>query len=114
MFPLRVSYPLRNREHLDPCLGFWGFIFTAVIFFSKPISDKCQVDLDLGEKLLFIFFFLGVILCMGFSSMFHIVCCHSKPVCNLFRKLDYFGIVFLPVGSSIPWIYFSFYNQFLP
>jgi len=68
----------------------------------------------LNEKLIFLFFFVSAILCLGISSVFHTVCCHSQEVSNLFSKLDYAGISVLTVGSFIPWIYYGFYCQFTP
>ena len=66
-------------------------------------------DVDFQEKLVFSFFFLGAILCLGLSCLFHTLSCHSIPVVRLFSKLDYMGISLLIIGSFIPWIYYGFY-----
>ena len=42
--------------------------------------------LKLREKLIFLFFFISAILCLGLSSLFHTVCCHSEWVNNIFRN----------------------------
>ena len=33
---------------------------------------------------------------------------------KLFAKFDYCGIAFLTVGSFVPWLYYSFYCDFVP
>jgi len=95
-------------------IGFVAFITVTIMFYVKPLCDFCNVDIDLNEKLIFLFFFISAILCLGLSSLFHTVCCHSQSVSNLFSKLDYAGISLLTVGSFIPWIYYGFYCQFTP
>ena len=80
----------------------------------KPLCDQCHNDIELREKLIFLFFLVGAILRLGMSSLFHTVCCHSETVSKLFNKLDYVGISLLTVGSFVPWIYYSFYCEFLP
>jgi len=95
-------------------IGFIAFVTAAIVFYVKPLCDQCHTDLELREKLIFLFFFIGAILCLGLSSLFHTVCCHSEHVSKLFCKLDYVGISLLTVGSFVPWIYYGFYCQFLP
>ena len=45
-------------------------------FYVKPLCDQCHTDLDIDEKLIFLFFFIGAILCLGISFLFHTLCCH--------------------------------------
>jgi len=95
-------------------IGFVAFVTVAIVFYVKPLCDQCHTDIELREKLIFLFFFLGAILCLGLSSLFHTVCCHSEQISKLFCKLDYVGISLLTVGSFVPWIYYGFYCQFAP
>jgi len=95
-------------------IGFVAFVTMAIIFYVKPLCDQCHTDLALREKLIFLFFFIGAILCLGLSSLFHTFCCHSEHISKLFCKLDYVGISLLTVGSFVPWIYYGFYCQFVP
>ena len=67
--------------------GLIAFITVAIIFYVKPLCDQCHTDIELREKLIFLFFFLGAILCLGMSSLFHTVCCHSEHVSRLFNKV---------------------------
>ncbi|KAI6175641.1 Adiponectin receptor protein [Aphelenchoides bicaudatus] len=87
--------------HLIGCLAFF---FLAVWFLTRP-----DVHIQFQEKIVFSFFFIGAILCLGLSFAFHTLSCHSVPVLNLFSKLDYTGISLLIVGSFVPWIYYGFY-----
>jgi adiponectin receptor len=66
------------------------------------------------DKLVFAFFFIGALLCLACSTLFHTLCCHSKHVSLLWSRLDYAGIALLIVGSIIPWLYYAFYCQFYP
>ncbi|KAI1733086.1 hemolysin-III related domain-containing protein [Ditylenchus destructor] len=78
------------------CLGLWWHL--------RPDNH-----IQLQDQLVFSFFFVGAILCLGLSFVFHTVSCHSKEIVRVFSKLDYVGISLLIVGSFIPWIYYGFY-----
>lgn len=92
--------------HLIGCIG---FICIATYFLINP-----NVDIPLQDKLVFGIFFLGAIICLGFSFAFHTVCCHSEFVSLLFSKLDYCGISLLIMSSNVPWLYYGFYCHFQP
>ncbi|ORX35308.1 hemolysin-III related-domain-containing protein [Kockovaella imperatae] len=63
--------------------------------------------------------------CLGLSSWFHTVCCHSREVSDLSHRGDYvscpgsvsktdagqLGIVILTCGTIIAGLYYSFYGQ---
>ncbi|KAL3095637.1 hypothetical protein niasHT_024463 [Heterodera trifolii] len=87
--------------HLIGCVAFF---ILALWFLTRP-----DTHIQFQEKLVFSFFFIGAILCLGLSFTFHTVSCHSKPVVRIFSRLDYLGISLLIVGSFIPWIYYGFY-----
>ncbi|XP_064892175.1 adiponectin receptor protein 2 isoform X3 [Columba livia] len=80
------------------CLGIF-YMFRPNMSFVAPVQEKVVVGL----------FFLGAILCLSFSWLFHTVYCHSEGVSRLFSKLDYSGIALLIMGSFVPWLYYSFY-----
>merc|ERR1712002_852833 len=40
-------------------IGFVAFVTVAIIFYVKPLCDQCHTDIELREKLIFLFFFLG-------------------------------------------------------
>lgn len=54
-------------------------------------------------------FFLGSILCLGFSATYHTIQCHSFTVSKRFNKLDYVGIIVMIVGSFLPALHYGFY-----
>ena len=93
-------------------IGFVAFVIATVIFYVRPLCATCQLDINLSEKLIFLTFFIGAIMCLAFSTIFHTVSCHSKLVNEVFARLDYAGIAFLIVGSVIPWLYYGFYCHF--
>uniref|UniRef100_A0ACB8FMY6 Adiponectin receptor protein 2 n=1 Tax=Sphaerodactylus townsendi TaxID=933632 RepID=A0ACB8FMY6_9SAUR len=80
------------------CLGIF-YMFRPNMSFVAPVQEKVVVGM----------FFLGAILCLSFSWLFHTVYCHSEGVSRLFSKLDYSGIALLIMGSFVPWLYYSFY-----
>ncbi|VDO64511.1 unnamed protein product [Heligmosomoides polygyrus] len=91
--------------HMYGCVAFIG---VALWFLTRP-----STQVQFMEKVLFSTYFLGAILCLGMSFIFHTVACHSDSVGKLFSKLDYAGITLLIVGSFIPWLYYAFYCRAL-
>lgn len=85
-------------------LGMIAFIGISCYFLTRP-----SVEIQWQEKAVFSAFFIGAILCLGFSWIFHTVFNHSQRIGKLFNKLDYCGIAFLEMGSFVPWLYYSFY-----
>jgi len=91
-------------------LGVVAFLGLALYFITRP-----STEIETQEKMVFMSFFAGAIVCMGLSFTFHTVCCHqNKFIGKLFAKLDYCGIAFLTVGSFVPWLYYSFYCNYTP
>jgi len=90
--------------HLLGCVAFIG---VAVYFLTRP-----SIEIQMQEKIVFGAFFLGAIICLGFSFAFHTLCCHSETVGKLFSKLDYCGIALLIMGSFVPWLYYGFYCHY--
>lgn len=92
--------------HMLGCLMFIGI---TTYFLTRP-----SFEVQLQEKLIFSAFFVGAIVCLGFSFAFHTVSCHSEVVGKLFSKLDYCGIALLIMGSFVPWLYYGFYCHYQP
>lgn len=90
-------------------LGFIAFTAVALYFLTRP-----SLEIQWQEKAVFSAFFVGAILCLGFSTVFHTVYCHSEGVGKFFNKLDYCGIALLTMGSFVPWLYYSFYCRLSP
>ncbi|XP_067863342.1 adiponectin receptor protein 1-like [Heptranchias perlo] len=87
-------------------LGFVFFLGLGILTLLRP---NVYFMAPLQEKVVFGMFFLGAVLCLSFSWLFHTVYCHSEKVSRTFSKLDYSGIALLIMGSFVPWLYYSFY-----
>ncbi|KAH8920456.1 HlyIII-domain-containing protein [Atractiella rhizophila] len=57
----------------------------------------------------FAIFLTGASVCLGLSSAFHTLCCHSKEVAARMNRLDYIGIAVLIVASFYPAVYYGFF-----
>ncbi|KAF6200801.1 hypothetical protein GE061_005247, partial [Apolygus lucorum] len=92
--------------HLLGCIAFTAVL---LVFMTRPSEE-----LTLTDKIALGTYFIGAIVCLGFSFIFHTVYCHSEFVGKLFSKLDYCGIAILIMGSFVPWLYYGFYCQVRP
>jgi len=54
-------------------------------------------------------FLTTAVVCMVFSSLFHLLYCRSLEVYKFMVRLDYSGVALLISGSYFPWLYYSFY-----
>lgn len=83
----------------------------AAIFRSRaPASSLLRhrgIDwLDIAG---FATFLLCAVACLGLSSTFHTLSCHSRSVARRCNALDYLGIVFMIVGSFLPALHYGFF-----
>ncbi|KAF1466512.1 Adiponectin receptor protein 1, partial [Pygoscelis antarcticus] len=89
--------------------GRFGFVLFLCLGILTMLRPNMYFMAPLQEKVVFGMFFLGAVLCLSFSWLFHTVYCHSEKVSRTFSKLDYSGIALLIMGSFVPWLYYSFY-----
>lgn len=94
-------------------VNIWSHVIGAAIFaLSGPVLylvlKQRYEEASSTDFSVFLCFFVGAIVCMGMSATFHTITNHSLTVSKLGNQLDYFGIVFLIVGSFIPSIYYGF------
>ncbi|KAI3369460.1 hypothetical protein L3Q82_007674 [Scortum barcoo] len=91
----------------------WTHLLGLILFLCLGTLTMLRPNMyfmaPLQEKVVFGMFFLGAVLCLSFSWLFHTVYCHSEKVSRTFSKLDYSGIALLIMGSFVPWLYYSFY-----
>ncbi len=93
-------------------LGGIAVLFAAVAFFAEPDCARCLTLLPPMDRLVLLPFFVGTLVCLASSTLYHIVACyHSQPVASAFCRVDYAGIPALMVGAMIPWVYFAFYEH---
>lgn len=90
-------------------IGALSFIGIAIYFLTRP-----NVEIQFQEKVVFGAFFLGAIICLFCSTLFHTFYCYSPKVSKLFNKIDYCGISVLTMGSFVPWLYYAFYCESIP
>nr|QVK45751.1 G protein-coupled receptor [Proales similis] len=90
-------------------IGAFAFIVIAVYFFTRP-----DMEIKIQEKIVFGTFFMGAIICLLCSALFHTFYCYSPTVCKVFNKIDYCGISVLTMGSFVPWLYYAFYCESVP
>lgn len=91
--------------HIIGCLIFTFLAINLLVFTSHPFTWE--------DKLVFGAFFLGAIVCLGLSSTYHTLSCHSPHVGRLFSRLDYCGIALLIAGSFVPFLYYGFYCHYV-
>lgn len=90
-------------------IGALSFIGVATYFLTRP-----NVEIQFQEKVVFGAFFLGAIICLFCSALFHTFYCYSPSVSKFFNKIDYCGISVLTIGSFVPWLYYAFYCESVP
>ena len=86
--------------HLIGALGFLALSFSLDYQFSSHHGP--------GDRFLLGLFLLGVTVCPGSSSYFHLSGNHSAQVYNSWLTMDFFGIICLIVGTAFPLAYYSY------
>lgn len=76
-----------DKDHFfSPCPPFIGCVFFLCLGIFYMFRPNISFVAPLQEKVVFGLFFLGAILCLSFSWLFHTVYCHSEGVSRLFSK----------------------------
>jgi adiponectin receptor len=63
------------------------------------------------DRLIFAFFLLTAVTCLGMSATYHTLMNHSNDVSHLWLRLDFVGIVVLTLGDFVSGIYMVFYCE---
>ena len=87
-------------------LGSFLFFFTSCTVYAFEAPSVSAADIYV-----FGCFFLGAVVCLAMSAIFHTILNHSPRVAQVGNQLDYIGIVFLITGSFIPSVYYGFYCE---
>jgi len=121
MFSVRGCFMSMFRMHNETWniwTHFIGFLFFATVvagvyifgdYITRIFEDVSIYELPWSEQAMLSFFFVGVIVCLLCSTLFHILHNHSQPVSSVFSRIDYSGISLLITGSSVPAYYYGFY-----
>ena len=77
-----LSFPICNKINLCFSTGVVAFVGLSVYFLSRPLTE-----IQLMEKLVFLIFFAGAIICLGLSFTYHTLCCNeNRKISLLFAK----------------------------
>lgn len=78
-----LAVPLPNSPSVVFSAGFVLFLCLGILTMLRP---NMYFMAPLQEKVVFGMFFLGAVLCLSFSWLFHTVYCHSEKVSRTFSK----------------------------
>ena len=60
------------------------------------------------DYVMFAFFFCCAECCLVFSTLYHLLGCHSQEVDQFWLQMDLLGIIIVTVGTFVPGIYYLF------
>ncbi|KZO95886.1 HlyIII-domain-containing protein [Calocera viscosa TUFC12733] len=92
------------HTHLWGVLAFIVLLLTVYIPLTPYHATVIWIDV-VG----FVIFLLSAIFCLGCSTTYHTLQCHSQEMSKRCHIMDYIGIVVLIVGSYYPTVYYGFY-----
>jgi len=87
----------------------WTHLLGFIVFLGLSVYVAVSPDTSWEKAMVFLAFLVAAVICLGLSTMFHTLSCHSEFVGKLFCKFDYCGIAVLIMGSFVPWLYYGFY-----
>ena len=87
-----------------------GAVFYPLLGFGMcfALKDRYATS-SVGDVLACGSFFMGALLCLGMSAIFHTIVNHSPKIRMFSNALDYLGIVCLIAGSLVPNVYYGYY-----
>lgn len=92
--------------HFLPALFFAGLQVWAYKHFTTLYPEATVLD-----RLVFAFFLLTAVVCLGLSTLYHTMMNHSEKVSELCLCMDYIGIVALILGDIVSGTYVVFYCE---
>jgi len=92
----------------------YSHLFGLLLFIVFAISTYGLFQLEdlsfgSGDVYVILFFFVGVIMCLSFSTYYHIIANHSYKVHDSWLIMDFFGIICLITGTFVPLSFYTFY-----
>lgn len=92
--------------HFLPALFFAVVEIFGYLHFKALYPEATTTDL-----LVFAFFLLATVTCLGLSTTYHTLMNHSAEVSHFWLRMDYVGIVGLILGDIVSGTYVVFYCQ---
>ncbi|XXH01983.1 hypothetical protein Hte_008347 [Hypoxylon texense] len=77
------------------------------------VSIRLRGHTDGGDAAVVVGLMLCEVACLGFSSAYHTLLCHSRAVESLWLRLDFVGIILLILGSVVSGVYVGFWCETL-
>ncbi|KAI0382493.1 mPR-like GPCR protein [Hypomontagnella monticulosa] len=96
---------LNIYTHLLPAAA---LLVSGVAYLLARLQYRSSADAGVVAALM-----LSAVLCLGFSSAYHTLICHSREVESLWLRLDFVGIILLILGSFVSGIYVGFWCETL-
>ncbi|KAI0835988.1 mPR-like GPCR protein [Hypoxylon sp. FL0890] len=91
--------------HLVPAAA---LLVSGIAYGLAYLQDRSSGDAGVVATLL-----LSAVACLGLSSAYHTLMCHSRQVEALWLRLDFVGIILLILGSFVSGIYVGFWCETL-
>ncbi|KAI1411994.1 mPR-like GPCR protein [Hypoxylon sp. FL1857] len=91
--------------HLAPAVA---LIISGIAYGLAHLQDRSGGDAGVVAALL-----LSAVVCLGLSSAYHTLMCHSRHVEALWLRFDFVGIILLILGSFVSGIYVGFWCETL-
>ena len=114
--PVSNSYLLSSKSLFylnNESVNIHTHLFGALLFIGLAFNLRAYLPqfawTYTADVLAFGCFFVGAVLCLAISAIYHTISNHSPKVNRLGNQLDYVGIVALITGSFVPSVYYGFY-----
>ncbi|KUJ14220.1 hemolysin-III family protein [Mollisia scopiformis] len=88
-----------------------GILFLAAEVGIHQYLQTKYPKATIGDRLIFAFFLLTAVTCLGMSAAYHTLMNHSNHVSHLWLRLDFVGIAILTLGDFVSGIYMVFYCE---
>lgn len=88
-----------------------SILFLICSYWFHHALATCYRSASMTDIVVFDCFFLGAVLCLGFSTLFHTFANHSAGVYQAWLVYDMIGILCLTTGSFFPGVFYGFYCE---
>jgi adiponectin receptor len=104
------SRSVRDTKTLhNETVNIWSHLLAAILFVTHLIRFVIECGPLSRDVVVVLNFFLGVITCFGFSSVYHLFSNHSRRIASLCQRLDHLGVVIVIWSSAVSFVYFAFH-----